>query len=546
MSSNVMSTLNRPPLQRWAYGASIEEFIASSDATVLGAILQQTHSSIDHQQSFAWQMQLPVLRQALASFRNRGSVYLEFSIPRLGRRIDAVLLIDGVIFVCEFKVGERSFTSSAMDQVWDYALDLKHFHEASHSAFVAPLLLATKAPARDIEISHTRHNDALLRPIRVGNGQLFDAIVAVLERAQCASIDVEQWAMSRYLPTPTIVEAARALYAGHRVEDISRKEAGSNNLATTSSAIDEIIRLSKQHSQKSICFVTGVPGAGKTLVGLDIATKHNQPDDDLYSVFLSGNGPLVSVLCEALARDMVDREKLAGNSARKGEARSAVKKFIQNVHHFRDACILDGDRPPVEHVALFDEAQRAWNLEQTRTFMIRKKGHANFDMSEPEFLVSCMDRHKDWAVVVCLVGGGQEINTGESGIATWLEAILRSFPSWHCYASADVQAIDIKSQATFNALLTTGKAHIRDELHLATSMRSFRAEALSEFVRLLLDLEGKQASKGCSRISTASLPNSHYAVIARGKTVVAASSSRHRTIWSCCFISGSPIEATRN
>lgn len=493
MSSHTLPALDRSPLQRWAYGASIGQFLASSDAAILGTIVQQTYTNIDHLQSLAWQEQLPLLRQALKPFADRGQLYLEFSIPRLGRRIDAVLLIDNVIFVCEFKVGEHLFTSSALDQVWDYALDLKNFHEASHHALIAPLLLATKALPRAIDVVHTAHSDALLCPIRVGEGQLLEAINIVLLQGGSELLDAENWATSRYLPTPTIVEAARALYAGHRVEDISRKEAGSSNLAVTSAEIDEIIALSKQRQQKSICFVTGVPGAGKTLVGLDIATKHNQPDDDLYSVFLSGNGPLVSVLCEALARDMSERQKCSGKSGRKGEARSAVKKFIQNVHHFRDACLLDWERPPIEHVALFDEAQRAWNLDQTRNFMARKKGRADFNMSEPEFLISCLDRHTDWAAVVCLVGGGQEINTGEAGVRTWLEAISHRFPDWHCYVSAHAYAIDAESRALFVALQESGRAHVRDDLHLATSMRSFRAEALSEFVRLLLDLEGKQA-----------------------------------------------------
>jgi hypothetical protein len=160
--------------------------------------------------------------------------------------------------------------------------------------------------------------------------------------------------------------------------------------------------------------VTGVPGAGKTLVGLDVATTHIDITSELYSVFLSGNGPLVDILREALARDKVRREKERGIKVKKGETLSKVKMFIQNVHHFRDACLQD-IAPPIEHVAIFDEAQRAWNLDQTAGFMHRKKGIPDFNQSEPEFLISCLDRHKDWAVVVCLVGGGQEINTGRGG-----------------------------------------------------------------------------------------------------------------------------------
>jgi Uncharacterized conserved protein (DUF2075) len=183
-----------------------------------------------------------------------------------------------------------------------------------------------------------------------------------------------------------------ALYGGHKVEDISKKDAGAENLALTSNTVDAIIQSAKEHSTKAICFVTGVPGAGKTLVGLDIATRHINKDSELYSVFLSGNGPLVKVLQEALALDKVRREQERGQSIKIGKARSEVSAFIQNVHHFRDECLLDDEKPPIEHVALFDEAQRAWDLEQTVKFMREKKKRAGFNMSEPEFLISCLDR----------------------------------------------------------------------------------------------------------------------------------------------------------
>ena len=182
--------------------------------------------------------------------------------------------------------------------------------------------------------------------------------------------------------------------------------------------------------------MTGVPGAGKTLVGLNIATKHIDKSNDLYSVFLSGNGPLVAILREALARDKVRHERELGRRKKKGEAMSEVKMFIQNVHHFRDECLVDSARPPIEHVALFDEAQRTWNRDQTSSFMQRKKKRPDFNQSEPEFLISCLDRHPDWAVIVCLVGGGQEINTGEAGITEWIESLIRAFSNWHVYISS--------------------------------------------------------------------------------------------------------------
>jgi hypothetical protein len=241
--------------------------------------------------------------------------------------------------------------------------------------------------------------------------------------------------------------------------------------------------------QKAICFVTGVPGAGKTLVGLNMATRYNDPGSDLHSVYLSGNGPLVAILREALARDTVRREGLQGKRVRKGDASARVKSFIQNVHHFRDECLRDHVRPPVDHVVIFDEAQRAWNREQTAAFMRRKKGVANFDQSEPEFLISCMDRRTDWAAIVCLVGGGQEINTGEAGIREWIEAIQRDFKGWKAYISPALTDSEYGAGSVLAAMRERGNACYLDALHLGVSVRSFRSEKVSEFVKTVLDCE---------------------------------------------------------
>jgi len=231
------------------------------------------------------------------------------------------------------------------------------------------------------------------------------------------------------------VEAARCLYAQHSVEAIARHDAGAQNLRVTSQRVEELVDEAREKGRKLMCFVTGVPGAGKTLVGLNIATRRREPDQPTHAVFLSGNGPLVAVLREALTRDEVVRRKNQGEKVRKGKVAESVKAFIQNVHHFRDDQLIESG-PPIEHVVIFDEAQRAWNLKQTASFMRRKKKRAGFSQSEPEFLISCMDRHQDWAVIICLVGGGQEINTGEAGIDAWLEAINTSFPKWHMYISS--------------------------------------------------------------------------------------------------------------
>lgn len=479
-------------IRRWFYANDIGEFLGQSPQHIIGC-LSEASTSVEKPQLNAWSAQIALLKEALRCLNSPGRVYFEYIIPRLGKRIDCVLLIRHVLFVLEFKVGESDFNTSALDQVWDYALDLKNFHESSHEVPVAPLLIATEAVPGELSPHGTIHDDRLLRPVRVGRGQIGGALRTCLEALQGDDISATRWETGRYLPTPTIVEAARALYAGHSVEQISRSDAGARNLSRTSKAVDRIIAESRALHRKSICFVTGVPGAGKTLVGLDVAHRHMNPESDLYSVFLSGNGPLVSVLREALSRDLVQKSADEGKPIRKGEARDQVGAFIQNVHHFRDDCLADANRPPVEHVALFDEAQRAWNLKQTQAFMSRKKGQADFSQSEPEFLISCLNRHTDWAVVVCLVGGGQEINTGEAGIGEWVDALARQFDDWHVHLSPKLSGTEFRAKVVLESLKHLPRVSFDEDMHLTTSMRSFRAETLSDFVKLVLDIEQESA-----------------------------------------------------
>lgn len=489
-----------PVINRAFYSARIGQFLDSTSDYILGVMAANNAFTLDSCQRDAWQIQIQILQDILSPYHKRGAVHLEYNIPRLGKRIDVLALIDQVIFVLEFKVGETEFQAHAIDQVWDYALDLKNFHETSHHCPIAPILVATKAADSPITVTMA-DDDQLLRPMKTNINGLCGTIKKVLELTHGPSLNPDSWASGRYCPTPTIIEAATALYSGHTVQDISRNDASAINLTQTSSAVAEIIRLSKTQSQKSVCFVTGVPGAGKTLVGLNIATSHINQKDDLYSVFLSGNGPLVSILREALARDKVQREKEQGRRFKKGQAVSEVKAFVQNVHHFRDDCLLDASRPPIEHVALFDEAQRAWNKEQTSRFMQVKKKRANFDQSEPEFLISCLNRHPDWAVVVCLVGGGQEINTGEAGISEWIAALMRSFPDWHVYISSRLTDSEYGAGQALKQLAYMQHVTMCDELHLAVSMRSFRAENVSLLVKQLLDLEESQAQHTLRQLS---------------------------------------------
>jgi Uncharacterized conserved protein (DUF2075) len=473
-------------LDRAFYSASISDFLFSEDNSILGGLTQNSGFSIQPTQRDAWVAQINILKSAFQPYTNRGWIFLEFVVPRLGRRIDVLAIIDHVIFVIEFKVGDEDFNRHAIDQVWDYALDLKNFHEPSHICAIAPVLVASNSVNIAGSIVTSHHDDGVLYPIHASPDQITKIIDSTLLFTDGKKIDPSTWATGRYRPTPTIIEAASALYGSHSVADLSRSDAGEKNLALTSVAISNLIERAKKESKKAICFVTGVPGAGKTLVGLNVATTHMDPKSDLHSVYLSGNGPLVSILREALARDKVSRMKELGQKLRKGEAKKAVEAFIQNVHHFRDAYLAD-PQPPVDHVVIFDEAQRAWTKEQTTQFMARKKGRPNFDRSEPEFLISCLDRHPDWAVVVCLVGGGQEINTGEAGISEWLNAMQDHFKEWEVHISQHLLDSEYGAGEALDLLKGRKSVFFNEDLHLAISMRSFRAEHVSSFVKQLLD-----------------------------------------------------------
>jgi hypothetical protein len=474
-------------MQRFYYSSTIENFCEATPDEILGTLIRNTEFATETTQRNAWFQQIEILQPILNTYS--GSIFFEYSIPRMGKRIDVVLIISSVIFVLEFKVGEKEFLLSALDQVLDYCLDLKNFHETSHHNLIAPILIATAAKDTITEVVATPHNDNLLFPIKTNSSLLQDVIKSVLAFADGETIDSEVWRKGKYSPTPTIIEAAMALYNGHSVAEISRRDASAINLSETSETLSKLIQQSKANNEKAICFVTGVPGAGKTLVGLDIATKHLGNDNQIASVFLSGNGPLVAVLQEALTRDRVTRAKEEGKKLRKGEVKSQVKTFIQNVHHFRDDCLQDPDSAPPEHVTIFDEAQRAWNHEQTSSFMKRKKNVPDFLFSEPEFLISCLDRHKDWAVVICLVGGGQEINTGEAGISEWIASLNRSFPDWHVYVSNRLTDSEYAAGHALEVLSKHKNVFKKDELHLSVSIRSFRAEHVSSLIKCILDLE---------------------------------------------------------
>lgn len=472
------------------YHAPISKFLNTTTEEIRGTITTSHTQSIEYNQTRAWMGQVENLQEQLSDFSD-GYICFELLIPRMGKRADVVLLYQGIVFVLEYKVGEKNYKPMDSRQALGYAMDLKHFHSASHERVIIPILVATKAKNADIDV--IKHESGVSDVICSNGQNLAQIIKACTTAFNTKKFCYTDWLNAPYRPTPTIIEAAKALYAKHDVRDISRNDAGAVNLATTSKQIQEIITISRKKKQKSICFVTGVPGAGKTLVGLNIATTH--PDGDVdHAVFLSGNGPLVAVLQEALARD----SKLRNKRIKKDDAKREARAAIQNIHHFRDQALTDFGAPP-ENVVIFDEAQRAWDLKKTEDFMIRKRQRETWSQSEPEFLISIMDRHEEWCVIIALIGGGQEINTGEAGLQGWLSALENSFNDWQVYYSNELRQPEYAGNGVkLEYLEKSDQALSLKNLHLATSMRSFRAEKLSNFVHYVIGNDAKKASENAA------------------------------------------------
>jgi hypothetical protein len=505
-------------MQRYYYSESVAEFLARPVDAILGTMDQANEFDLTMDQRNTWLEEFDIMKNVLGAVREDGQILFEYTIPRLGKRVDVVLLMRGVVFAIEFKVGTDAFLANDREQVWDYALDLKNFHEESRDRMIVPILVATEAPKRDCSMGQaifSYYNDHVYYPLFSNAETLLPILQRVLNEIDPQpALDAHEWTFSRYSPTPTIIQAASALYMNHSVADITKHEADKAGIDSCTAFILGIIKQSKENHQKSICFVTGVPGAGKTLVGLNVAIQQEEGD---LAVYLSGNGPLVKVLTEALARDKVQKEKDRGRRCTKTEAERQVSRFIQIIHRYRDNMlgklkmpIRDGQieldpakiskaaeksAAEVENVAIFDEAQRMWDMRHLSAWLARKKGVNDFPMSEGEFLIWSLDQHKDWATIVCLVGGGQEINSGEGGIGLWIDALNQQFPDWQIYISNQLTEKEY-AEGNVSALLAENpNVHLRSDLHLAVSQRSYRAETLSLFVHQFLDLDIAAARK---------------------------------------------------
>lgn len=506
---------------RCLYAAMFSEFLSKEPLAVLGTLHNNYHGDALTTTDEAWMGEIELMQQVLEPWREeQGQIVFEYDIPRLGKRIDVVLLLRGMIFCLEFKVGKKEEFQAGIEQVMDYALDLKNFHLFSHDKKIVPILIPTKYKEYTTVFQPSVYNDDIYNPMITGEEHLQELISKVLEHAGAKREDggIDNWLISPYAPTPTIIEAARTLYENHSVEDITRHEADKVSTDTTINYILQVIQQSKDRQQKSICFVTGVPGAGKTLVGLDVAIKQTYKDGELDkengAVYLSGNGPLVAVLIEALARDNQKKCSERGERKNMSDSRREVSEFIQIIHRYRDNMLAKIKNPvengeleidpekavklaatgygEVEHVAIFDEAQRSWTHKRIADYLKRggtygnKLKVPNFPMSEAEFLIWSLDQREDWAVIICLVGGGQEINTGEAGITEWIKALNNRFKHWNVFISNKLTDPEYAEGRVNDLLRENSNVTFSDSLHLAVSLRSFRAETLSAFIHSLL------------------------------------------------------------
>ena len=515
-------------MSRCLYSSSFAEFINTSENSIFGTLCEKYHGEALTTTREAWRSEISIMKEILFKFSNKdGKIIFEYDIPRLGKRIDVVLLLEGIIFCLEFKVGQSSIIEADVDQVLDYALDLKNFHKFSQDHLIVPILIATNYRNSSTEIQMSVYDDRVVNPLMSGKSGVANLIAEVLKQFPNEPSVNPNWIISPYAPTPTIIEAAKTLYENHSVENITRHEADKVSTDRTISYILDVIKHSKENQKKSICFVTGVPGAGKTLVGLDVAIKqtyqgNKEPVKDEGAVYLSGNGPLVAVLTEALAQDNYSKCRANGEKKKMTDSRREVSKSIQMIHRYRDNMLAKIKNPvengvleidpekavklekagfgEVEHVAIFDEAQRSWTHKRLADYLKRggtygnKLKVPNFPLSEAAFLIWSLDQREDWATIVCLVGGGQEINTGEAGISEWIKALNEQFPQWNVYISPKLTEPEYAEGRVNELLQNNPNVIYNDSLHLGVSLRSYRAEKLSAFVHSLLSFDDNAAT----------------------------------------------------
>ena len=400
----------------------------------------------------AWSEEIEILR---TGFRDLAiarpdtldwGLVLEYELPlEGGRRPDVIITVPNKILVLEFKQDPK-INRAYIDQAYGYARDLAEYHSKSHHVEVIPFLVPTRA------INLVREEDGvkIISP---------DKIAAVLSEFEAKSpISISDWLSGEYAPLPTLIQAARMIFQNERLPSIRRAESLGVGDAVT--ALQKIAKDSEDNNERTLAFVSGVPGAGKTLVGLRFV--YESSTDSANSIFLSGNGPLVEVLRDALK----------------------AKVFVRDLHSFIKTYGIT-EKTSSQHIIVFDEAQRAWDAEHMGV-----KNSVHF--SEPELLIRIGEKLPQWANLVGLIGHGQEINSGEeAGIAGWNEAINSDSAksTWKIY-----------TPPRFKHEFPNHEVTVIDKLDLSKSLRSRRAEDLHDWVANLLEGRIADASRQAHRI----------------------------------------------
>lgn len=467
------------------YWNDISKFVEDNADGILHKLLQHSFnqfSDANTEQNEAWSSQIRELQTRLKDHGIDGDIIFEYDIIRLGKRIDVILLVRHMVFSLEFKNGKKFFTAKDAQQAEDYAIDIKNFHKESENLYVCPILVATDAE-EITDQSKECYSDKQIYLQKENINTLISKVNEIVdEYGTDEKIDFDKWFNSPYYPTPTIISAAVEAYKTHSLTEIAHSEAGQDDIDACENEITNLIKKAKNENKKYICFVTGVPGAGKTLVGLDVVAKSLDKDESELSVYLSGNGPLVDVLREALKIS----SKSENLTSKQTEA--SINALIQSSFGFkRDNASTD--KPTAENILIFDETQRVWNKDK----MSRKHKDEEMNVSEPHLLVDIMNRHEKWAVIVCLVGLGQDIYDGEVGINEWFRTCIEDFPDWEMFYSSKIFTQIEDKNIDKEAIINCSRCHQKKHLHLDTSIRSFRSNNQSKFIDNLLNNEPEKA-----------------------------------------------------
>ncbi len=475
------------------YWNSIPDFIQDKSESIIKRLVDHAFE-VNKKQTDAWMNQISELQNRLKKSQVEGDIIFEYDIVRLGKRIDVVLLIRHMVFSLEFKNGMKTFTTADKQQAEDYALDIKNFHKESEDLYVCPILIATEVKTVE-EQSIDAYPDKQIKLQKENKDTFVSKIFSISEKyGDEEKIDLVKWLNSPYHPTPTIIAAAVEAYNTHNLSEIANSKAGQEDINRCETEIFNIIKYAEQNNKKCICFITGVPGAGKTLVGLDIVTN-SLNEKRAYSTYITGNRPLVLVLREALKRS-VKRKKEERNQKIDEKTKKSIDMLIQESLYFKkETC--SNDKPPVEKILIFDEAQRVWNKEK----MIRKHKDDGICVSEPHFMYEVMNRHSDWAVIICLVGLGQDIHDGEVGIEEWFRCGIEDFPDWELFYSPKLfDNIDVTGIG-YNEITSWKHSHPTEGLHLNVPIRTFKSEKQSKFVDYILQNQPEKARENITEMS---------------------------------------------